>query len=90
MKTETPDIDISYLGATAGLTDYIDWECVTPDQWVDLSLWFSRAWLPNQLVAISLLRGEVPQAKLLPHVEQVHGALLAIFRWALLSRPPTP
>jgi len=80
MKTKTPDIDISFLGATAGLTDYIDWATLTPDQVVDLNLWISRASLPKKLLALKLLRGEQPQAKLLPHVRDVHGALLAIFR----------
>ena len=74
------EIDISEQGACTGLIDYIDWEVMSLDCWIDLSLWLSRASLPKALVAEALLLGESPRARLLDYIPTVHRELLAILR----------
>lgn len=78
-RVET-EIDISDQGACTGLIDYIDWESMSLDCWIDLSLYVSRASLPDRLVAEALLLGAKPRARLLDRVPRVHRELLAILR----------
>lgn len=74
------EIDISDQGAPIGVIDYIDWESMSLDCWIDLSLYVSRASLPDLLVAEALLLGAKPRARLLDRVPRVHRELLSILR----------
>ena len=78
--TRRSEIDISYQGAAAGLTDYIDWQSMSLDCWTDLQSYLSRASLPDRLVAEALLSGETPRARLMDRVPRVHRELLSILR----------
>lgn len=80
-KRKQPDeIDLSATGAGCGIIDYVDWAIITMDQWLDVQRYLERAWLPDRTVALQLLAGEQPNAKLQGRIPAVHGALFALLR----------